>query len=264
MDWTAMKDQAIAFITEAAHRLYDPAIRKLDIDTKEDADDLVTENDFAVQRMLTKKIKETYPTHFVVGEEGRHDKSTPENVVTWYIDPIDGTTNYVHQYMNFAISIGIHYEGEGKVGVIYDLIADELFSAVQGEGAYLNGKKLHPRRPVDLSRAIIGFNARWLVGRADATTKEVFANIVRDVRATRSYGAASLELAYIAAGRLDAYINMRLSPWDYAGAMVLLSETDAGCAPLFDHDTLFKDSCSMLAGEKNVFEDIYQRCNADQ
>ena len=264
MDWTAMKDHAIAFITEAAPRLYDPAIRKLDIDTKEDADDLVTENDYAVQRLLTKKIKETYPTHFVVGEEGEHKEPIPENAVTWYIDPIDGTTNYVHQYMNFSISIGIHYEGEGKVGVVYDLIADELFTAVKGEGAYLNGKRLHQRKTVDLSRAIIGFNARWLVGRADAKTKEVFAGLVRDVRATRSYGAASLELAYIAAGRLDAYVNMRLSPWDYAGAMVLLAETDAGCSPLFNHDTLFKDSCSVLAGEKNVFKEIYQRCNDER
>ncbi|SDI65359.1 inositol monophosphatase family protein [Natribacillus halophilus] len=261
MDWTAIKDRAISFISEAAHRLYDPAIRKLDIETKEDADDLVTENDFAVQRFLTKKIKEAFPGHFVVGEEGEHEERIPEHTVTWFIDPIDGTTNYVHQYMNFAISIGIYFEGEGKVGVIYDVIADEMFTAVKGEGAYLNGKKLLPRRKVNFSQAIIGFNARWLVGRARPGTKEVFAGIVRDVRATRSYGSASLELAYIAAGRLDAYVNMRLSPWDYAGAAVLIAETGAECTPLFRGDQLFMESCTVLAGEKHVHEEILNRCN---
>ncbi|MBB6449436.1 myo-inositol-1(or 4)-monophosphatase [Geomicrobium halophilum] len=261
MDWTALKDQAIAFISEAAHRLYDPALRNLDIDTKEDADDLVTANDFAVQHFLSDKIKQAYPSHFVIGEEGEQYKNIPDHTITWIIDPIDGTTNYVHQYMNFAISIGIYYKGEGKVGIIYDVMADEMFTAVKGEGAYLNGKKLYPRKSIDFSRAIIGFNARWLVGSAGPKTKEVFAGMVRDVRATRSYGSASLELAYVAAGRLDAYVSMRLAPWDYAAAAIMISEAGGECTPLFDGDELFTESCSVLAGEKHVHEEMFARCN---
>ncbi|MFB4158553.1 inositol monophosphatase family protein [Geomicrobium sp. JSM 1781026] len=251
INWSELKDEAISFVMEAAERIRTVEREQLHIDTKQDADDLVTDKDIEVQRILTEKVTRNYPNHDIVGEEGDEANVDP-HAVTWFIDPIDGTTNFVHQAMNYAISIGIYQGGVGHIGIIYDVQANEWFTAVRGQGAYVNGKRLPNRRPVRFDQAIIGFNARWLVGRADEKMKDAFANIVREVRAVRSYGSAALESAYVAAGRLDAYVSLRLSPWDYAAAAVLLEETGGACCQLDGGVLHFDRECTYLAADEQV------------
>ncbi|MGY4689674.1 inositol monophosphatase family protein [Salibacterium sp. K-3] len=223
-NWDAVKDEAVKWVEEAGRMLKESLFEQLNIQTKSNPNDLVTEMDYEVERLLKERIETTYPGHKIVGEEeaGRHIEST--DGVMWLIDPIDGTTNFVHQKFNFAISVAVAENGVGKVGIIYNVMQDEWFTAVSGQGAFLNDKKLGPTTPVSLPEAVLGLNGRWLA-RENRADEQSLHHMVRRSRSVRSYGAAAIELAYVACGRLDCYISFRLSPWDYAAGLVLLKET---------------------------------------
>ncbi|GAK07375.1 MULTISPECIES: inositol monophosphatase family protein [Geomicrobium] len=259
MNWSALKDEAVSFVKTAATRIVDVERESLHIDTKEDADDLVTDKDIEIQRLMTDQIRKFYPTHRIVGEEGDHDDVHNDDTITWIIDPIDGTTNFVHQSMNYCVSVGIYQRGIGYVGIVYDVKSEEWFTAVRGLGAYMNGKRLPKRASVPFEQAILGFNARWLVGKADESLKQGFQTIVRDVRAVRSYGSAALESAYVAAGRLDGYMSLRLSPWDFAAAKVLLEETGCECVKVDGSPISIEDQSTYLAAVPNVSQEFLSR-----
>jgi myo-inositol-1(or 4)-monophosphatase len=193
------------------------------IDTKSSADDLVTNIDQETEQFFIERIRETYPEHQILGEEGFGDKLDKLDGTVWIIDPIDGTMNFVHQQRNFAISVAVYEDGVGKVGLIYDVVHDELYHAKLGEGAYLNDTKLPDLEEVTVDRAVIALNATWITEnkRIDPT---ILAPLVKKVRGTRSYGSAALEMAYVATGRIDAYITLRLSPWDFAAGLILVNE----------------------------------------
>jgi len=141
----------------------------------------------------------------------------------WIVDPIDGTVNFVHQQRNFMISIGIYENGVGKLGYIYDVIHKELYHAVHGEGAYFNDVPIPKLTDAAIENAIVGLNPTWVVENRKIDPKKL-SKLVKDVRAIRCYGSAALEIAYVATGRLDAYITMRLSPWDFAAGKVIIEE----------------------------------------
>ena len=145
------------------------------------------------------------------------------NGIIWIIDPIDGTMNFVHMQRNFAISIGIYENGVGQIGIIYDVIRDELYHTIKNNGVYMNDIALKPLEEVNISEAIIGMNATW-VTENKRIDPSVLGALVKDVRGTRSYGSAAIELASVAAGRLDAHISLRLAPWDFAAGKILVEE----------------------------------------
>lgn len=134
--------------------------------------------------------------------------------------------NFVHQKRNFAISLGIYQDGVGKLGYIYDVVNDDLYHALHNGGAYYNDEKLRPLAETRISESIIGMNATWAAPNRYVDHGAVI-SLIQDVRGVRSYGSAALEIAYVASGRLDAYISMRLSPWDIAGGMVIAHEVGA-------------------------------------
>ncbi|NEY70392.1 inositol monophosphatase family protein [Bacillus mesophilus] len=222
-DWSSINTYAKKWIREAGALIRESFSTELMIQSKSTPNDLVTNMDQETEKYFINKITSTFPEHRILGEEGFGDQVTSLEGVVWIIDPIDGTMNFVHQQRNFAISIGIFEDGIGQIGLIYDVVSDELYHAVKGQGAYFNEKRLPELETVEIEKAIVGINTTW-VTENKRIDHSILTPLVKKVRGTRSYGSAAIELAYVAAGRLDMYITMRLSPWDFAAGLILIEE----------------------------------------
>ncbi|GAE91793.1 inositol-1-monophosphatase [Gracilibacillus boraciitolerans JCM 21714] len=199
---------------------------KYQIDTKSSANDLVTEVDRETEKFFAEKIRDKYPSHRIVGEEGYGDKVDTLDGTIWIIDPIDGTMNFVHQKRNFAISIGIYHDGiGGEIGLIYNVMEDVLYTGIRGgEGAFRNNEKLPQlTEQVSIDTSIIALNSSMAFDNNRINEKKV-QQLIMDIRGTRSYGSAALEFAYVAEGIVDAYVTMRLAPWDIAAGLILVNE----------------------------------------
>ncbi|QFT88716.1 Inositol-1-monophosphatase [Bacillus sp. THAF10] len=223
MNWSEIDKHAKAWTKEAGERIRSSFSKELMIHTKSSPDDLVTDIDQDTEKFFIEKIRGTYPEHQILGEEGFGDELDKLDGTVWIIDPIDGTMNFVHQQRNFAISVAVYEDGVGKIGLIYDVVHDELYHAKAGEGAYLNDLQLPKLEKVPVEKAVIALNATWITEnkRIDPT---ILSPLVKKVRGTRSYGSAALEMAYVATGRIDAYLTLRLSPWDFAAGLIIVSE----------------------------------------
>lgn len=226
MNWELIDRYAKSLIKEAGHKIRNSFFNRIHIDVKSDANDLVTNIDREIEQFFISRIKSDFPDHKILGEEGFGDDIKSLDGVIWMLDPIDGTMNFVHQKRNFAISLGIYQEGIGMLGYIYDVVHDELYYAKKGEGAYLNDERLDKLEFTALNKAVIGLNARWIAPNRYVDHEKII-GLVLDCRGTRSYGSAAMEIAYVASGRLDAYISMRLSPWDIAGGKIIAEEVGA-------------------------------------
>lgn len=226
MDLQKLDRYAKNLLKEAGNKIKSSFSSELSIDTKADANDLVTNIDKEIEQFFIHSIKSNYPNHLILGEEGFGDLLTTLDGTIWMLDPIDGTMNFIHQKRNFAISLGIFHEGEGILGYIYDVVLDELYSAQKGQGAYLNDERIPLLEKTTIKEAVIGMNASWVVPN-DYIEHDGMIQLVNDVRGIRSYGSAALELAYVSTGRIDAYMSMRLSPWDVAGGMIIAREVGA-------------------------------------
>ncbi|WP_067725776.1 inositol monophosphatase family protein [Oceanobacillus damuensis] len=217
-------NHAIEWVHEAGNIIRDKMNDPLDIQTKSNANDLVTKLDKETEQFFVGKIKKTYRDHFVLGEEGYGDDLSSLAGTVWIIDPIDGTMNFVHQKRNFAISVGIYHDGVGEIGIIYDVMANTLYHAKRGEGAYKNDVRLPAlMEKTKINEAIIGMNHFWLCENR-FVDERAMQQFVKDIRGTRVYGSAALEFAYTAEGIMDGYISMSLSPWDIAAGIVLVNE----------------------------------------
>ncbi|MBS4198812.1 inositol monophosphatase family protein [Bacillus sp. FJAT-49732] len=221
INWSNVDKVAKEWLKEAGKNIIASFKTALQIDTKADANDLVTNIDKEIEQYFINRIRETFPSHNILGEEGFGDEVESMDGVVWIIDPVDGTMNFVHQQRNFFISIGIFENGEGKLGYLYDVVHNELYYAKSGEGAFWDELRLPTLEKVEVSEAVIGLSASLLIS---SDPNNPFASIVKDVRGTRSYGSAALEFAYVATGRLDAYISKTLSPWDFAGGIIIVEE----------------------------------------
>jgi len=243
--WVEIDQYAKKWIKEAGNKIKLSFNKTLTVETKSNKNDFVTNMDKNTEQFFIKKIKEQYPEHRILGEEGFGDDVQELNGVVWILDPIDGTMNFIHQQRNFAISIGIYENGIGKIGLIYDVIHDELYHCVKGSGVYLNDLALPKLGEVSVAEAIVGINALWVVEnhRIDPS---ILSPLVKAARGTRSYGSAALEIAYIASGRMDAYISLRLSPWDIAAGLILVEEL-GGVA------TTLRGECINLLEKNSLF-----------
>ncbi|MCM3003176.1 inositol monophosphatase family protein [Priestia koreensis] len=245
------------WVREAGELIKQSFSKELLIQTKSNPNDLVTNMDKEVEQYFIKHIRETFPEHHILGEEGYGEKLESTDGTIWIIDPIDGTMNFVHQQRNFAISVGIYVDGVGEIGFIYDVIHDELYHARRGQGAYMNDIELPKLEPVSVKEAILALNATW-VTKNFRIDPSVLSPLVTAVRGTRSYGTAAIELAYVAAGRLDAYITPRLAPWDFAAGLILINEV-GGVATNFEGTEvdLLKQN-SIFVGKPELHEEILE------
>lgn len=211
---------------EAAHKAGDLLIRYRDrVDSipveRKARGDYASEVDKAAESLIRGELKKRYPEHAVLGEE--HGAISGDEHV-WLIDPIDGTSNYLRGIPHYAVSIALAIRGRVEHGVVYDPVRDELFAASRGAGATLNNRRIRVSGRTTLSTAVLGmafpFRHRKLVPAYRAMFDELFAQC-EDVRRA---GAASLDLAYVAAGRLDGYWELALKPWDTAAGALLVQE----------------------------------------
>lgn len=220
----ALYQQAKGWVMEAGATIRGKIDDPLTIDTKSNANDLVTTMDKNTEAFFAEKIRETYPSHFILSEEGFGDELSTMDGTVWIIDPIDGTMNFVHQKRNFAISIGIYHDGVGEIGLIYDVMDDVLYSAQRTKGAYKNDVKIPPlKTKIPLEESILSLNHFWLCENRLVDEKEM-QRLVKTVRGTRTYGSAALEFAFTAEGIVDGYLTMSLAPWDVAAGMVIVHE----------------------------------------
>lgn len=253
-----MDNYAKQWVKKAGTKIRASFETKLNIETKTNPNDLVTNIDKDTEKYFVNQIKKTFPGHRIFGEEGMGNKIQDLKGIVWIIDPIDGTVNFIHQQRNFAISLAIYEDGIGKVGMIYDVVHDELYHAIKGEGVYLNETKLSQLAKVNVDKAILSINASWVV-KNELINPKILGALVNDVRGTRSYGSAALEMAYIATGRLDAYMTMRLAPWDFAAGVILIEEMGGKATNLFGKELDYINGGSFFAAKPGLHETILEK-----
>jgi myo-inositol-1(or 4)-monophosphatase len=183
---------------------------------------LVTEVDRASEDLIIRELRAACPEcDFLAEESGLSSQGSPYR---WIIDPLDGTTNYAHGFPWFAVSIALEIGGEVRLGVIYHPMLDELFTAVAGQGARLNGRKLAVSRRRPLGECLLATGFPYDRTRTNENNFQNFIEFQLAARAVRRAGAAALDLAYVAAGRLDGFWECKLNPWDVAAGKLLVEE----------------------------------------
>lgn len=221
----------------------------LQVDIKLNQADIVTEADKAAERVLLDTIASEFPDHAVLSEES--GESGQRGEWRWVIDPLDGTTNFAQGLRQFAISIGIEHNGATVVGVVYAPALGELFCAIRGGGAYLNGKRIAVSQKTRLDQAVV--STGFPVDRATNPVNN-YDNALRvlpHVRGLRRLGSAAMDLCYTAAGFIDAYWEMNLHLWDVSAGILIAREAGATVEQFRDDRNI-----SILAASPKIFEDL--------
>ena len=193
--------------------------------------DLVTEVDQESERLIVGHLLSSFPEHTIVAEEGEYQPG--DTSFRWIIDPLDGTTNYAHGFPWFCVSIGLESAGELVAGVIFNPMHNELFTATKGGGAYLNGRRLQVSTRFPLQNTLLGTGFPYDCASDPANNFADFITFQKAARGIRRAGAAALDLAYVAAGRLDGFWELKLKPWDVAAGVLLVREA-GGTVTTFD------------------------------
>ena len=192
--------------------------------------DFVTQIDRSAEGEIVKIIRKAYPQHAILGEEGG---ASGNNEVVWIVDPLDGTTNFLHGLPHFAVSIGIQVRGKLEHGVIYAPCTQDLYIATKGSGATLNNRKIRGSTAKELDSALIGTGVPIDAALLDAYMP-MLKTIAGNSAGIRRAGSAALDLAYVAAGRLDGFFELGLKPWDMAAGIVLVQEAGGTVTELYD------------------------------
>ncbi len=197
----------------------------LNVQAKLNDSDIVTADDKASEKSIIANIRGKYPGHAILSEEsGAISKPTDYR---WVIDPLDGTTNFSSGLPLFNVSIGLEYKGDTILGVVYAPYLDELFHAVKGKGAFLNGKRIHTKSTPDIHKAVV---ATGFPVDKDTTSDNNLDNlsaVLPLVRGMRRLGSAAIDISYVGAGFLDAYWELNLHEWDVCAALLIASEAGA-------------------------------------
>ncbi len=184
--------------------------------------DLVTEVDVLAEQCIHRRIQARFPDHAILAEEGGLTETA--SAFRWIVDPLDGTTNYAHGYPFFSVAIAVEWQGETIVGVVYDPLRDELFSAARGHGARCNGRTLRVSDVTSLEQALLVTGFPYNVKASPQKNLDHFSAFLDLAQAIRRDGSAALDLAYVAAGRFDGFWELNLAPWDMAAGSLLVTE----------------------------------------
>lgn len=185
--------------------------------------DLVTEWDQASEKLIIAALRQAFPDHFIYAEEGG-ESGPAQSGWAWLVDPLDGTTNYAHGFPIFAVSLAALYRGRTEVGVVYDPLREECFTARRGAGAALNGSPIHVSTTNSLRDSLLATGFPYDVWTSPENNLVHFANFVLRAQGVRRPGAATLDLAYVACGRLDGFWELKLHAWDVAAGALLVEE----------------------------------------
>jgi myo-inositol-1(or 4)-monophosphatase len=243
---------------DAARRAGDLAMRyskrldELEVQSKS-RNDFVTQVDKEAEQTIISIIRERYPQHGILGEETGLQEGDD---TLWIIDPLDGTTNFLHGFPMFAVSIGIQLKGRMVAGVVYDPNRQELFTAIRGIGAQLDGRRLRVKNKQKLSGALIGTgfpyreNDKWM-----ETYLNQFRAVMQVAGDCRRPGSAALDLCYLAAGRLDGFWEFGLQPWDTAAGSLILREAGGLISSMTD-DGDYMETGNIIAGSPKVHQEL--------
>ena len=193
--------------------------------------DIVTEADRMSEALILSAVRRQYPGHDILSEES--SATLNGSSYRWIVDPLDGTTNYAHGYPVFCVSIALEREGEVCLGVVFNPMLDEMFTAEKGTGAYLNGRRLSVSATAVLSHGLLATGFPYDIRESMDNNINYFVQMARKARAIRRAGSAALDLAYVAAGRFDGFWELKLSPWDTAAACLLVQEAGGLVTDLF-------------------------------
>ncbi len=218
------------------------------------ANDFVTQVDQAAESAIIDIVRRAYPAHAILAEESGETPSASTEY-RWVIDPLDGTTNFIHGFPQYCVSIAVQYRSVISHAVVYDPARNELFTASRGHGAFLNDRRIRVSRCQRLKDALVGtgFPFREL-SRLELYLRQL-KTLIASTAGVRRAGAAALDLAYVAAGRLDAFWEMGLSPWDMAAGALLIQEA-GGLVGDFGGEAGFLESGDIAAGAPKVFAQL--------
>ncbi|MTI11906.1 inositol monophosphatase family protein [Sansalvadorimonas verongulae] len=228
---------------------------------KKEANDYVTEIDQAAERAIISVLKKAYPDHGFLGEETGHQPGKGEGEdYLWIIDPLDGTTNFIHGMPQFAVSIACQYRGRIEHAVVFNPISLEEFTASRGQGAALNGRRIRVSSRTSLQGALLGTGFPF---RADQLTNldnyiGMFRSLIGETAGIRRPGSAALDLAYVAAGRYDGFWEFGLKEWDMAAGALLIQEA-GGLIADFRGGNKHMDKGQVVCGGPKVFKEILTR-----
>ncbi|ARU31759.1 inositol monophosphatase [Sulfuriferula sp. AH1] len=216
--------------------------------------DFVTEVDRAAEAAIIDVLLDAYPNHAILAEESGQQG---DSEYQWIIDPLDGTTNFLHGFPQYCISIALVHKGQLDQAVVYDPSRNDLFTASRGQGAYLNERRIRVSKRIKLADALVGTGFPY----RDFTHLDAYMGMLRDMlqktAGVRRPGSAALDLAYVAAGRLDGFWEIGLSKWDIAAGCLLVKEA-GGLVGDFQGDDSYIDSGNIIAGNPKIFGQLLQ------
>ena len=223
--------------------------RDLIMDRKSTSIDLVTEIDRRSEDIIVGFLRQEYPDHAILAEES--GESGQESEYRWVIDPLDGTTNYAQGLPIFAVSIALEYRREAVLGIVYEPVTNEMFAAIRGQGAYLNGKRIQVGDKKELIDCVLATGFPYDIATHPVNNIDYFISMATKARAIRRMGAAAYDLACVASGGFDGFWEMALSPWDAAAAMLVVKEAGGVVWP-FRNDR----KISIVAGNECISRQI--------
>ncbi len=191
--------------------------------------DLVTEADRASEQLVVDRLRAHFPSHSIVAEEGGGHQGSSE--FCWYVDPLDGTTNFAHGFPMYNVTLGLEQSGEMIAGVVFDPEHNEIFTAERGSGAYLNNRRIRVSKVSKIENTLVatGFPSRK---RHENVNVHFYYQLAMVTHGVRRAGSAALDLAYVASGRLDGFWEFGLNPWDMAAGILLITEAGGKCSDM--------------------------------
>ena len=234
---------------------YFERLDRLTVNTKR-YNDFVSEADIQSEQEIITILRKIYPNHSILAEESGHSVGADADY-RWIIDPLDGTTNYLHGLPHFAVSIAFQEKGRLETGVVYDPIRQELFTASRGRGAQLNDRRIRVRQVVSLDAALLGTGFPIRYPQHIPAYLAMFGSIFTQCSELRRAGSAALDLAYVASGRLDGFWELGLNAWDIAAGVLLIQEA-GGLVGDFGGGYEFLQTGNIVAGNAKIFKALLQ------
>ena len=246
MSYQTLLETAVAAAQAGGEALLTMAERRetLRVEIKAESD-FVTAADRAAEEKIVRHILGVFPDHQILAEEQTHGaneklSATSPATIQWIIDPLDGTTNFIHGVPNFCVSIAAKQGGQVLAGVVWDPVRRELFTATAGGGAFLNGKRIRVSESARLRDGLIATGFPFRVRHLLDSYFRMFQGFLSSARDLRRFGAAAIDLAYVAAGRFDGYREYALNPWDFAAGILLVQEAGGEISGFAENDDFWE------------------------
>jgi myo-inositol-1(or 4)-monophosphatase len=219
--------------------------------------DFVSEVDRNAEAAIIQILLEAYPGHGILAEESGREHGARDSEYVWIIDPLDGTTNFLHGFPVYAVSIALAHRGQVQQAVVYDPTRNDLFIASRGRGAFVNDRRLRVSKRTRLSESLVGTGFPFRRGDNFKRYLKVFEEVMQSCAGLRRPGAAALDLCYVAAGWYDGFFEMGLNPWDVAAGSLIITEA-GGLVGNFGGDSDYLHQRELVAGNPKVFAQLVQ------